>query len=147
MKTIACRTVIAGGNSVFRSRLKGILKMAEKESGDFSIIATDTPTMDELEKEINDHTDIAFIDSSFVVKESGRLARVWKKTKSECTFTLLLSDSNAAELKEVIYEMEKQKSLPLNVHVLKNNYPDELILHVIMRMIKLTHIEKNMAVV
>jgi DNA-binding NarL/FixJ family response regulator len=147
MKRTTFHTVIAGGNPLFRSRLKSILKMAESESHDFSASMIDAATIDDLERELQNHVDVAFIDSSVVVKDSKRLARIWRKTHSECSFAVVLSDSHAAELKNVIYEMEKQRSLPADIHILKHNYPDELIMRVVLRMVELCIAQKNLAVV
>jgi hypothetical protein len=147
MKRTTLHIVIAGGNTLFRSRLKGILKMAEAGSNDFGISVTNASTIDELETALLSHSDFAFIDSSIVIKDSKRLARAWKKMSSECSFALILSDSQAGELKDVIYEMEKQKSLPEDIHILKSSYPDELIMRVVVRMIEFGVTQKNLAVV
>lgn len=146
MKT-TYHALIAGNNAGFRNHLKGILKMAEKENNHISLVAFEALTMDDLEKQLDSHADVAFIDSAFVLRESKRLARAWKKTKSECAFALLLSDHNAAEMKNIIQEMGRQNALPSEIHVLKSNYPDELIMRVILRIVELGVDQKNMAVV
>ena len=143
MKTTTCHTVIAGSDPEFRKRIRSVLKMAENESTEFSIVASEARTIDQLEKELGSHTDIAFIDASFVIDESRRIAQAWKKLKTDCVFALLLSDRDAAGLKNVIYKMEKQKSLPLDVHVLKNNYPDELIMQIVMRIVEIGCVQKH----
>jgi DNA-binding NarL/FixJ family response regulator len=147
MKPTTCHAVIAGGNTLFRSHLKSILKMAEEESHEFSITTQDAFSMDELEMHLNNHTDVVFMDSGLVIKEGKRLSRTWKKLNPECSFAVLLSDSNAESLKQVIQELAKQNALPPDIHILKNNYPDELIMRVIMRMIEFECMQKNLAVV
>jgi hypothetical protein len=146
MKTTYC-AIIAGGSESFRTHLKKILKMVEKESNDFSLKISEVLSMYELEKNFLYQPDMVFIDSSFVIESSQRLSQAWKKINFDCAFALLLSDNNAPELKNVILEMEKHKSLPTEIHILKNNYPDELIMRVILRMIEFGVVQKNMAVV
>ncbi len=146
MKT-TYHAIIAGGTHEFRNHLKNILKMVEKEANNFFLETIDAFSMDELESELDVHSDLVFVDSDFAIRQAGRLARLWKKTKSDCEFALLLSERNAAELKTAIEEMEKQKSLPTEIHILKNNYPDELIMRVILRMVEYGVAQKNLAVV
>lgn len=120
--------------------------MSELVNAGFSLIIFEALNIDEFEKEVDRHTDIVLMDADILLKERKRLGRVWKKIKSDCSFALLFSGHDEDVLEKVLHEMGKQNSLPSDIHILKDTYPDALLMRVLVRMIVRKSAEKNLAV-
>src|SRR4051812_33762622 len=101
--------IIACSSPRFRKHLKAILKQIKIEMGNFLPIFFESLNIDELEKALDKNADIAFIDSSLMIRESKRLVRAWQKTNRDCIFALLLSGRKLTEFEEVMKEMDKEK--------------------------------------
>lgn len=147
MEIIPCHILIAGSTPAFRGRLRGILRLAEYVKSGISLVLFEALDMDDFEKEIDRNTDMVLIDASIVIKERKRLGRAWKRIRAECALALLFTNSNEEALKNVLHEMGRQDSLPLDIHILKDTYPDDLLSYVLGRMLEQKRAEKNLAVV
>lgn len=137
--------MIAAEEEAFRSYLKSTIKIMEGENNVPSIVISEAADVDGFEAKFAPDTDVFFIDALLILKDSRRLGKLWEKLKINPIFVLLLSDKHANEFKKILYRMEKQKSLPLDVYILKNNYPEELIRRVVMHILKLRSAKKNHA--
>lgn len=147
MKTYPCHIILTGASPGYRARLKNILKMTAFQNEWPSPLIDETTDLLAFEQEANKNTDIVMVDASIVAKHRKHLAHAWKKLKRACTFVLLFSDNEKGELEKVLFEMGRQNSLPLDVYILKDTYPDELIGRVLKRLVEQKNIEKNLAVV
>lgn len=136
MNISTCHTVIAGSTPPFRSRLKKFLRMTEQENPSISVEVLAAPTLERLEKLSGPQTGIVLIDADMILGKGKKLASLWKQLAAGCSLVLLFSNSDAADLEKAIYEICKQKNLPHQVHVLKDNYPDDIMHDVLEDLVK-----------
>lgn len=138
-----CHIAIAETDSRLRKQLKGLLHSIFNENNSSRLTVFEAQSIDEMESGFSVHTNIAFLDSSFILKESKRIGRLWSKLKPGCLLVLLLSTNKSEILEEIFNKIEKQKYLPLNAFVLKADYPDEIKEGVVRRVVQAGCFQRN----
>lgn len=120
--------LIAEPDQTFRQKLKNILNTVAATTPGIRFSISEPEKPEDIERTFKTRNpDMVFLDSEYLLEKSGRIVQMFRGRKTKYQLVMLISDDGSAKIKEVLQGLEKEKSLHLNGHILKDNFSRELI--------------------